>query len=134
MNRATAAGVEALVVTGTGLAGSRAGRADLAEQTARAALYATAGVHPHSAVEAMGELADGLQRAGPAATRRVQANAASTWETPTYSPQADANPLLPRAQPELATELACSARARRPRHVSSRAPLISYCSCVGSTA
>jgi len=54
IDRAAAAGVDTLVVTGTSLAGSRAA-ADLAGRSARAALYATAGVHPHHAVEATGD-------------------------------------------------------------------------------
>jgi TatD DNase family protein len=51
IDRAAAAGVDTLIVTGTSVAGSRAA-ADLAGGRAPAALYATAGVHPHHAVEA----------------------------------------------------------------------------------
>jgi TatD DNase family protein len=70
IDRAAHAGVEAIVVTGTSLAGSRAA-ADLAQQTAPLALYATAGVHPHHAVEATGDWLDQLR--GLAARARVVA-------------------------------------------------------------
>jgi len=87
IDRATAAGVEALVVTGTSLAGSRAA-ADLAEQTARAALYATAGVHPHHAVEATGDWLAELR--GLAGRARVVALGECGLDfNRNYSPQAD---------------------------------------------
>ena len=102
IDRATAAGVEALVVTGTSLAGSRAA-ADLAEQTARAALYATAGVHPHHAVEATGDwLADLRALAGR--PRVVALGECGLDFNRNYSPQADQIRCF-RAQLELAAEL-----------------------------
>lgn len=54
IRRAVTAGVHTMVVTGTSLAGS-ADAAELAARPSEAALYATAGVHPHHATEAAGE-------------------------------------------------------------------------------
>ncbi|MCY4013292.1 MAG: TatD family hydrolase [Gammaproteobacteria bacterium] len=59
LDRAQAAGVTAIVVTGTSVQGSRAALA-LAEP--RSALFATAGVHPHDAADAQPGWADELAR------------------------------------------------------------------------
>jgi TatD DNase family protein len=87
IDRAAAAGVHTLVVTGTSLAGSRAA-ADLAERPARTALYATAGIHPHHAVEATGDwLAELRALAGRA--RVVAVGECGLDFNRNYSPQAD---------------------------------------------
>lgn len=54
LERAADAGVDTIVVTGTSLGGSRAA-IDLAQRAGRVSLFATAGVHPHHAVEATGD-------------------------------------------------------------------------------
>ncbi|HEY7371118.1 MAG TPA: TatD family hydrolase [Polyangia bacterium] len=102
IDRAAAAGVHTLVVTGTSLAGSRAAAA-LADQPARAALYATAGVHPHHAVEAAGDWLAQLR--GLAGRARVVAVGECGLDfNRNYSPQADQLRCF-RAQLELAAEL-----------------------------
>ena len=102
IDRAAAAGVDTLVVTGTSLAGSHAA-ADLAARTARAALYATAGIHPHHAVEATSEwLAELRGLAGRA--RVVAVGECGLDFDRNYSPQADQIRCF-RAQLELAAEL-----------------------------
>ena len=117
IDRATAAGVEALVVTGTSLAGSRAA-ADLAEQTARAALYATAGVHPHHAVEATGDWLTEL-RALAGRARVVALGECGLDFNRNYSPRADQVALLRRAAGagRRAAAAGVPARARRPRRL-----------------
>ena len=77
IDRAAAAGVHTLIVTGTSLAGSHAAAA-LTERPARAALYATAGVHPHHALEATaaGDWL-GAKRRLPVAAPRATATAPS---------------------------------------------------------
>ena len=84
---AAAAGVHTLVVTGTSLAGSRAA-ADLAGQTWPAALHATAGVHPHHAVEATGDWLAAL-RALAGRARVVAVGECGLDFNRNYSPQAD---------------------------------------------
>jgi len=102
IDRAAAAGVDTLVVTGTSVSGSRAA-ADLAEQTTGATLYATAGVHPHHAVEAIGEwLADLRGLAGRA--RVVAVGECGLDFNRDYSPRPDQIRCF-RAQLELAAEL-----------------------------
>ena len=100
--RAAAAGVHTLVVTGTSLAGSRAAAA-LAAQTAPAALYATAGVHPHHAVEATGSWATDL-RALAAGPRVVAIGECGLDFNRDYSPRADQIRCF-QAQLELAAAL-----------------------------
>jgi TatD DNase family protein len=102
IDRAAAAGVEALVVTGTSLAGSRAA-ADLAERPARAALYATAGVHPHHAVEATGDWVAEL-RALASRARVVALGECGLDFNRDYSPRTDQLRCF-RAQLALAAEL-----------------------------
>jgi TatD DNase family protein len=102
IDRAAAAGVHALVVTGTSLAGSRAA-ADLAERDAPAALYATTGVHPHHAVEATGDWLGEL-RALAGQARVVALGECGLDFNRNYSPQADQIRCF-RAQLELAAEL-----------------------------
>jgi len=102
IDRAAAAGVHTLVVTGTSLAGSQAA-ADLAAQPARAALYATAGIHPHHAVEAAGDWLAAL-RALAKRPRVVALGECGLDFNRNYSPQADQIRCF-RAQLELAAEL-----------------------------
>jgi len=102
IDRAAAAGVDTLIVTGTSLAGSGAA-ADLAAQTARAALYATAGIHPHHAVEAAGDWLAQL-RAVARRPRVVALGECGLDFDRNYSPQADQIRCF-RAQLELAGEL-----------------------------
>jgi TatD DNase family protein len=102
VDRAVRAGVHTMVVTGTSLAGSR-GAADLAERTTRAALYATAGVHPHHAVEATGDWLAELRALGGRA-RVVALGECGLDFNRNYSPQADQIRCF-RAQLELAAEL-----------------------------
>jgi len=102
IDRAAAAGVDTLIVTGTSLAGSGAA-ADLAAQTARAALYATAGIHPHHAVEAAGGWLAQL-RAVARRPRVVALGECGLDFDRNYSPQADQIRCF-RAQLELAGEL-----------------------------
>jgi len=102
IDRAAAAGVDTLVVTGTSLAGSHAA-ADLAAQPASAALYATAGIHPHHAVEATGDWLAQL-RAVAGRTRVVALGECGLDFNRNYSPQADQIRCF-RAQLELAAEL-----------------------------
>jgi TatD DNase family protein len=100
--RAAHAGVEAIVVTGTSLAGSRAA-ADLAQQAAPLALHATAGVHPHHAVEATGDwLAELRALAGGA--RVVAIGECGLDFNRNYSPRDDQVRCF-RAQLALAAEL-----------------------------
>jgi TatD DNase family protein len=87
IDRAAAAGVHTLVITGTSLAGSRAA-AELAGRTAPAALYATAGVHPHHAVEATGDWLSEL-RALAGRPRVVALGECGLDFNRNYSPQAD---------------------------------------------
>jgi TatD DNase family protein len=87
IDRAAAAGVDTLIVTGTSLAGSRAA-ADLTDRKAPAALYATAGVHPHHAVEATGGWLDVL-RALAGRPRVVAVGECGLDFNRNYSPQAD---------------------------------------------
>jgi len=102
IERAANAGVEAIVVTGTSLAGSRAA-ADLAEQAAPLALHATAGVHPHHAVEAASDwLADLRVLAGRA--RVVAIGECGLDFNRNYSPRDDQVRCF-RAQLALAAEL-----------------------------
>jgi TatD DNase family protein len=94
--------VEAIVVTGTSLAGSRAA-ADLAQQAAPLALHATAGVHPHHAVEATGDwLAELRALAGGA--RVVAIGECGLDFNRNYSPRDDQVRCF-RAQLALAAEL-----------------------------
>jgi TatD DNase family protein len=102
IDRAAAAGVHTLVVTGTSLAGSRAA-AELAERTWPAALHATAGVHPHHAVEATGDWLAAL-RALAGRARVVAVGECGLDFNRNYSPQADQIRCF-RAQLELAAEL-----------------------------
>jgi TatD DNase family protein len=102
IDRAGAAGVEALVITGTSLAGSRAA-ADLAARTAPVALYATAGVHPHHAVEATGDWLAEL-RATARGARVVALGECGLDFNRDYSPRVDQLRCF-RAQLELAAEL-----------------------------
>jgi TatD DNase family protein len=102
IDRAAAAGVDTLVITGTSLDGSRAA-ADLAERTAPAALHATAGVHPHHAVEATGDWLTEL-RALAGRARVVALGECGLDFNRNYSPQADQIRCF-RAQLELAAEL-----------------------------
>jgi len=102
IDRAAAAGVDTLIVTGTSLAGSGAA-ADLAAQTARAALYATAGIHPHHAVEAAGDWLAQL-RAVARRPRVVALGECGLDFNLNYSPHADQIRCF-RAQLELAGEL-----------------------------
>jgi len=102
IDRAAAAGVDTLVVTGTSLAGSRAA-ADLAERTTRAALYATAGVHPHRAVEATGDWLVKL-RALARRARVVALGECGLDFNRDFSPRSDQIRCF-RAQLELAAEL-----------------------------
>ncbi len=60
LERAADAGVDTIIVTGTSLAVSRAA-ADLAQRAGRVSLFATAGVHPHHAVEATGDWLEQLR-------------------------------------------------------------------------
>jgi TatD DNase family protein len=102
IERAAHAGVEAIVVTGTSLAGSRAA-ADLAQQAAPLALYATAGVHPHHAVEATGDWLAELRV--PAGRARVVAIGECGLDfNRNYSPRDDQVRCF-RAQLVLAAEL-----------------------------
>jgi TatD DNase family protein len=102
IERAAAAGVHTLVVTGTSLAVSRAA-ADLAQRPARAALYATAGVHPHHAVEATGDWLATL-RALAGRPRVVALGECGLDFNRDYSPRPDQLRCF-RAQLELAAEL-----------------------------
>jgi len=102
IERAAAAGVQAMVITGTSLAGSRAA-ADLAAQGGPAALYATAGVHPHHAVEAAGDWLAAL-RASAARPRVVALGECGLDFNRDYSPRVDQVRCF-RAQLELAAEL-----------------------------
>ncbi len=102
IDRAAAAGVDALVVTGTSLAGSSAA-ADLAQRSGHPALYATAGIHPHHAVEAVGEWLAKL-RALAARTRVVAVGECGLDFNRNYSPRDDQVRCF-RAQLELAAEL-----------------------------
>ena len=104
IDRAAAAGVHTLVVTGTSLAGSHAAAA-LTERPARAALYATAGVHPHHALEATAAGDWLAQLRGLAERTRVVAVGECGLDfNRNYSPQADQLRCF-RAQLELAAEL-----------------------------
>ena len=87
IERAAAAGVDTLVVTGTSLAVSRAA-ADLTARPAPAALYATAGVHPHHAVEAKGDWLAEL-RALAGRPRVVALGECGLDFNRNFSPQAD---------------------------------------------
>jgi TatD DNase family protein len=102
IDRAAAADVDTLVVTGTSLGGSRAA-ADLATQTGSAALYATVGVHPHHAVEATADWLAQL-RALAGQPRVVALGECGLDFNRNYSPQADQIRCF-RAQLELAAEL-----------------------------
>ena len=102
IERAAAAGVHTLIVTGTSLAGSRAA-ADLAVGHAPAALYATAGVHPHHAVEATSDWLAEL-RALAGRSRVVALGECGLDFNRNYSPRADQIRCF-RAQLELAAEL-----------------------------
>jgi TatD DNase family protein len=102
IERAAAAGVDTLVVTGTSLAGSRAA-AELADRGGPAALYATAGVHPHHAVEATGDWLAGLHALAGRA-RVVALGECGLDFNRNYSPQPDQIRCF-RAQLELAAEL-----------------------------
>jgi TatD DNase family protein len=102
LDRAAAAGIQAVIVTGTSLAASAAA-AELAAQPAPVALYATAGVHPHHAVEATGGW---LAELGALARRpRVVALGECGLDfNRNYSPRDDQVRCF-RAQLELAAEL-----------------------------
>jgi TatD DNase family protein len=102
IERAAHAGVEAIVVTGTSLAGSRAA-ADLAQQGAPLALHATAGVHPHHAVEATGDWLTEL-RALAERARVVAIGECGLDFNRNYSPRDDQVRCF-RAQLALAAEL-----------------------------
>ncbi len=102
IDRAAAAGVEAMVVTGTSLAGSRAA-GDLAAKGGAVALYATAGVHPHHAVEAAGDWLVEL-RALAGRPFVVALGECGLDFNRNYSPRADQERCF-RAQLELAAEL-----------------------------
>ena len=102
IDRAASAGVEAVVVTGTSLAGSRAA-ADLALQRAPVALYATAGIHPHHAVEAAGDWLAEL-RASARRPRVVALGECGLDFNRDHSPRVDQIRCF-RAQLELAAEL-----------------------------
>ncbi len=102
IDRAADAGVDSIIVTGTSLAGSRAA-AELAQQAGRVALYATAGVHPHHAVEATGDwLAELRALAGRA--RVVALGECGLDFNRNYSPREDQIRCF-RAQLGLAAEL-----------------------------
>jgi TatD DNase family protein len=102
LERAAAAGVHTLVVTGTSLGGSRAAAA-LAAQPGPVALHATAGVHPHHAVEATGTWLTDL-RALAADPRVVALGECGLDFNHDYSPRPDQIRCF-RAQLELAAEL-----------------------------
>jgi TatD DNase family protein len=102
IDRAAAAGVHTLVVTGTSLAGSRAA-ADLTARSARAAIYATAGVHPHHAVEATGGWLSELRALG-GRERVVAVGECGLDFNRNYSPREDQLRCF-RAQLELAAAL-----------------------------
>lgn len=102
IERAVAAGVHSLIVTGTSLAVSRAA-VDLAEQPAGAALFATAGVHPHHAVEATADWLAEL-RALAGRGRVVALGECGLDFNRNFSPEADQLRCF-RAQLELAAEL-----------------------------
>jgi TatD DNase family protein len=102
IDRAAAAGVEAMVVTGTSLAASGAA-ADLTARPAAAALYATAGVHPHNAVDATGDWLIRL-RALLERPRVVALGECGLDFNRDYSPRPDQIRCF-RAQLELAAEL-----------------------------
>jgi TatD DNase family protein len=102
LERAAAAGVHTVVITGTSLAGSRAAAA-LAARSAPAALYATAGVHPHHAAEATGTWATDL-RALAGDPRVIAIGECGLDFNRDYSPRADQIRCF-RAQLELAAEV-----------------------------
>jgi len=102
IERAADAGVDTIVVTGTSLAGSRAA-ADLVPQAGRVSLFATAGVHPHHAVEAIGDWRDRLRPlAGQA--RVVAIGECGLDFNRNYSPREDQIRCF-RSQLELAAEV-----------------------------
>jgi TatD DNase family protein len=102
IDRAAAAGLEAVVITGTSLAGSRAA-ADLAANPAAVALYATAGIHPHHAVEAAGDWLAEL-RASALRSGVVALGECGLDFNRDYAPRVDQVRCF-RAQLELAAEL-----------------------------
>jgi TatD DNase family protein len=102
IDRAATAGLEALVITGTSLGGSRAA-AELAARPAPLALHATAGVHPHHAVEATGDWLAEL-RATAQGERVVALGECGLDFNRDYSPRDDQLRCF-RAQLELAAEL-----------------------------
>jgi TatD DNase family protein len=100
--RAAAAGVDALVVTGTSLDVS-ARAADIAAEHAARGLYATAGVHPHHAREVAGDWVAAL-RALARRPRVVAVGECGLDFDRNYSPRADQLRCF-EAQLELAAEL-----------------------------
>ena len=102
MDRAAAAGLEAVIVTGTSLGASRAA-AELAAHGGPVPLFATAGVHPHHAVEATGDWLAEL-RALARRPRVVALGECGLDFNRDYSPRADQVRCF-RAQLELAAEL-----------------------------
>jgi TatD DNase family protein len=102
IDRAAAAGVHTLVVTGTSLAASRAA-AEIAEQPAGATLYATAGIHPHRAVEATGDWLAELRALAGRASVLALGECGLDFNR-NFSPQPDQLRCF-RAQLELAAQL-----------------------------